>query len=235
MSELAVNWIFVLDEEYVYNISRYLPVGWDKGCAFVDHDGCRRLEIHPNGDARILANYAWDGCTPKFSVFDVVIGVPDGVPNQVTKRPKAYYASLLHDALYQFLDADLPLSRGQADGVFLEAPGTRSVCATANLLCCSPHVWRHLSSLHSLEEKLCRKTYSSRNFTGDLTLEYTPVGRRRGSTIAMGERKRIVRGRTPAIVRDRNSSGVRIFSVASETPSTISCLSFGDAKERNVP
>ena len=120
MSELAVNWIFVLDEEYVYNISRYLPVGWDKGCAFVDHDGRRRLEIHPNGDALVLANYAWDGCTPKFSVFDVVIGVPDGVPNQVTKRPKAYYASLLHDVFYQFLDADLPLSRGQADGVFLE-------------------------------------------------------------------------------------------------------------------
>jgi hypothetical protein len=121
VSEFAVRWVFVLDSDYVYNIRRYLPPDWNEGWAFED---CvkkkRRLEIHPNGDARVLANYAWDGCTPKFSVFDIVFGVPDGIPNQHTKKPKAYYASLLHDVLYQFLDAELPLSRAQADRVFLE-------------------------------------------------------------------------------------------------------------------
>ena len=120
MSELAVRWIFVLDEDYVYNVREYLPSGWNEGCAFVDRTGRRRLEIHPNGDARVLSGYAWDGCTPKFSLFDIVIGIPDGVPNQVTKKPKAYYASLMHDAFYQFLDAKLPLSRAQADRVFLD-------------------------------------------------------------------------------------------------------------------
>jgi len=40
--------------------------------------------------------------------------------NEHTKKPKAYYASLLHDVLYQFLDADLPLPRAQADRVFVE-------------------------------------------------------------------------------------------------------------------
>ena len=120
MSELAVSWIFLLDEDYVYGIREHLPPDWNDACAFVDRKGRRRLEINPNGDARILAGYAWDGCTPKFSVFDIVIGTPDGVPNEVTKKPKAYYASLMHDVLYQFLDAGLPLSRAQADNLFLE-------------------------------------------------------------------------------------------------------------------
>ena len=110
----------MLDGDYVYNIRGHLPSDWNEGCAFVDRTGRKRLEIHRNGDARVLSGYAWDGCTPKFSLFDVVIGTPDGVPNQVTKKPKAYYASLVHDALYQFLDLDLPLSRAQADRVFLE-------------------------------------------------------------------------------------------------------------------
>jgi hypothetical protein len=120
MSGFAVRWIFQLEADYVYNIRQHLPAEWKDGCAFVDKKGKRRLEIHPNGDARVLARYSWDGCTPKFCVFDIVFGTPDGIPNQVTKKPKAYYASLLHDVLYQFLDAGLPLSRAQADKVFLE-------------------------------------------------------------------------------------------------------------------
>jgi hypothetical protein len=120
MSEFAVRWIFVLDADYVYNLRRHLPPNWSEGYAFADGHGHRRLEIHPNGDARVLANYAWDGCTPKFSLFDIVFGIPDGIPNHVTRKPKAYYASLMHDVLYQFLDANLPLSRAQADRVFLE-------------------------------------------------------------------------------------------------------------------
>jgi hypothetical protein len=120
MSALAVRWVFLLDADYVYNIRHHLPSNWSEGCAFIDRHGHRRLEIHPNGDARVLANYAWDGCTPKFSLFDIVFGTPDGIPNQVTKRPKAYYASLLHDVLYQFLDVNLPMSRAHADRVFLE-------------------------------------------------------------------------------------------------------------------
>jgi hypothetical protein len=120
MSELAVRWVFVLEADYVYNLRHHLPPDWNESCAFVDRNGRRRLEIHANGDARVLARYAWDGCTPKFTLFDIVLGVPDGVPNRVTTKPKAYYASLMHDVLYQFLDARLPLSRAQADRVFLE-------------------------------------------------------------------------------------------------------------------
>jgi hypothetical protein len=120
MSVFAVRWIFVLDADYIYSLRGHLPSDWNEGYAFIDEKGRRRLEIHPNGDARVLGGYAWDGCTPKFSVCDIVIGTPDGIPNETTKKPKAYFASLMHDALYQFLDAHLPLSRAQADRLFLE-------------------------------------------------------------------------------------------------------------------
>ena len=120
MSKFAVRWVFELESDYLYNLHRHLPTGWNQGCAFVDRTGKPRLEILPNGDARVIAGYAWDGCTPKFSVLDLVFGTPDGIPNEKTRKPKAYYASLLHDVLYQFLDADLPMSRKQADEVFRE-------------------------------------------------------------------------------------------------------------------
>lgn len=120
MSELAVKWIFRLEADYVHNLRQHLPADWNEGCAFVDGSGQRRLEIHPDGELKILAGYAWDGCTPKFCAFDIVFGTPDGIPNALTGKPKTYFASLLHDVLYQFLDAQLPLSRARIDGIFLE-------------------------------------------------------------------------------------------------------------------
>lgn len=120
MSQFAVKWIFILAEEFVFNVRHHLPANFSEGCAFVDRSGVRRLEIHPNGDAKVLAGYAWDGCTPKFSLWDIVFGTPDGIPSNKTKKPKTYYASLLHDGLYQFLDADLPISRAGADRLFFE-------------------------------------------------------------------------------------------------------------------
>ena len=120
MPIIALDWIYVLGEDFTYDIGQYLPSNFSEGCAFQDRRGTRRLEIRPDGTLRIPACYAWDGCTPKFAVWDIVIGIPDGMPNPVTKQPKAYFASLVHDALYQFLDAGLPITREQADQLFLE-------------------------------------------------------------------------------------------------------------------
>ncbi len=39
--------------------------------------------------------------------------------NARTGRPKTYFASMIHDALYQFLAQGLPYSRGEADRFFL--------------------------------------------------------------------------------------------------------------------
>jgi len=120
MSRSAAAWVFELEADYTYNIRPHLPPGWNRGCAFMEKGGRRLLEIQPNGDARVPAGYGWDGCTPKIVVFDIVIGAPDGIPNRLTHKPKAYYASLLHDVLYQFLDCGLPLTRAQVDRIFLE-------------------------------------------------------------------------------------------------------------------
>jgi hypothetical protein len=115
----SVKWIYELAQDYELDLSRHVQVEITEPWAFADRTGVRRLELHPGGRAVVKARYAWDGCTPKFALFDIVIGTPDGIPNEVTRKPKAYYASLVHDVLYQFLDADLPLTRAQADRVFL--------------------------------------------------------------------------------------------------------------------
>lgn len=112
----AVKWIYVLQNDEIYKSGNT----FEDDQAFEDSSGVRRLEIRRNGEIRVLSGYAWDGCTPKFSVWDIVFGIPDGIPNERTKKPKTYYASLFHDALYQFLDAGLPISRKDADQIFLE-------------------------------------------------------------------------------------------------------------------
>lgn len=119
MSSFNVKWIYVLDEDFSYDIRSHLPRDF-KGCSFEDSGGTRRLEIRPDGTATVFARYAWDGCTPKFSLWDILIGTPDGAPNSVTRKPKTYYASLMHDALCQFLDAGSPVKRAEADKIFLE-------------------------------------------------------------------------------------------------------------------
>lgn len=120
MFQLALEWIYVLNQDFSYNIKQYLPDDFSTGCAFEDRNGRRWLEIHPDGTAKVFAKYAWDGCTPKLAIWDIMVGIPDGVPNLITQRPKAYYASLIHDVLYQFLDNELPISRKSADRIFLE-------------------------------------------------------------------------------------------------------------------
>jgi len=71
--------------------------------------------IHINGNK--LNGYAWDGCTPKFVKFDLIFGTPDGRLDDLTEEPITYYASMVHDALYQFKDG-IPISRKSADIIF---------------------------------------------------------------------------------------------------------------------
>ena len=120
MPVISVDWVYVLDRDYSYNVKHLLNGQFSGPCAFEDGSGTRRLEIDREGNARVFTGYAWDGCTPKFAIFDIVIGTPDGMPNLHTTKPKTYYASLLHDVLYQFLDVGLPMERRQADRAFLE-------------------------------------------------------------------------------------------------------------------
>jgi hypothetical protein len=63
----------------------------------------RWLTVEENGTIAVSAEYAWDGNSKKISVFDLfVIGTPDGIVDVRTMKPKTWYASLVHDALYQY-------------------------------------------------------------------------------------------------------------------------------------
>jgi hypothetical protein len=122
MAGFLVGWVFELETDFVHDIRKHLPADFSQGCAFEDRSGRRRLELRPDGTARVPAGYSWDGCSPKFLVWDCALGIPDGVPNRLTRKPKAYYASLLHDAMYQFQDVGLAelLPREKCDLIFLE-------------------------------------------------------------------------------------------------------------------
>lgn len=84
------------------------------------------LDISTSGLIRIKANedgYSWDGCTPKWSVFNLfIIGTPDGHIDYRTMKPYTYFASLVHDALYQYLDT-IPVAKEQIDLLFLDMLG----------------------------------------------------------------------------------------------------------------
>ena len=84
------------------------------------------LSISTSGTITVKANdsgYAWDGCTPKWSLLNLwVIGTPDGHINHRTMKPYTYYASLIHDALYQYLDT-VPVSKQAIDQLFLTMLG----------------------------------------------------------------------------------------------------------------
>ncbi|PWJ38476.1 hypothetical protein [Sediminitomix flava] len=62
--------------------------------------------------------FAWDGCSPKFSLLGIYFGTPDGVTDEITEKPKTYYASLFHDLVYRNKTV-VPISRKESDKIFL--------------------------------------------------------------------------------------------------------------------
>lgn len=82
------------------------------GITYQDHI----FKLQPNGEMIVYIGYKWDGCTPKFNFLDITWGTPDGRLNRRSNRPMTYYASLVHDVLYQ---STIPITRAQADAEFL--------------------------------------------------------------------------------------------------------------------
>lgn len=69
-----------------------------------------------DGSICVKSGYAWDGCTPKISIFGLfTLGTPDGVLRN--GRAWTYYASLVHDVLCQF-SLSLPFTKEQVIGIF---------------------------------------------------------------------------------------------------------------------
>jgi hypothetical protein len=110
----AVRWLYRLESSYSWASGH--PIDEDRFC--FDRKGRLRLVIEQDGRITVTRGYAWNGCSPKVCVFDLLLGTPEGAVHRETGRPKTYYASLVHDALYQFLATDIPLSRRDADAMF---------------------------------------------------------------------------------------------------------------------
>ena len=108
---------FKITEDYVYK-----ETGWKLAEAF----DSKWLTIRKDGVLTVKANetgYAWDGCTPKKSFLNLyIVGVPDGHIDHRTMLPFTYHASLVHDALYQYLDT-VPVTKEQVDRLFLKLLG----------------------------------------------------------------------------------------------------------------
>ena len=104
------NLVYILDKDYEYK-SSILNVAYKNDW----------ISIDPEGHIHVKKGYAWNGCSPKINFLDMIIGTPEGAINPATGKPKTYYASMIHDALYQFSkDLKDKISRRQADNVFRE-------------------------------------------------------------------------------------------------------------------
>ncbi len=110
----GVRWLYRLDANHVWDSDHAIP----EHLVFLDAKGKVRLIIEENGRITVTRGYTWNGCSPKFCVFDLFMGTPEGVVHRDTGLPKTYHASLVHDALYQFLPDGLPLGRRHADAFF---------------------------------------------------------------------------------------------------------------------
>lgn len=115
MCRNGVSWIYELERDFEWESHH----GLDEEFVFVDKDGAVRLILGRGGRITVTRGYSWDGCSPKLCLWDILIGTPDGVVHVHTGKPKTYYASLVHDALYQFLPDGLPFRRSEIDSFFL--------------------------------------------------------------------------------------------------------------------
>jgi hypothetical protein len=114
MCKNSVRWLYRLEEDFTW------PSKHATGTRllFRDKKGVVRLILEPDGRITVTKGYAWNGCSPKVCFWDFLVGTPEGVVHAVTEKRKTYFASLLHDALYQFIPDGLPLKRRHADRIF---------------------------------------------------------------------------------------------------------------------
>jgi len=103
---------YKITEDYIYQSNL-------KGYSF-DSDW---LLVEPTGKIVVKANgkgFKWDGCTPKFNILDLfIIGTPDGIINVDTGYPKTFYASMVHDVMYQYFD-EIPIPKKKIDRLFYD-------------------------------------------------------------------------------------------------------------------
>ncbi len=115
------RWRYKLERDFTYETK--IPIELPKGkyaINWMDKNGQLWISIEKDGTIDILQGYSWNGCSPNISICDLFwVGTPDGVIDVTIGKPVAYYASMIHDALYQMLYYKVcPYTRKQADKIF---------------------------------------------------------------------------------------------------------------------
>ncbi|MDD5439347.1 MAG: DUF1353 domain-containing protein [Candidatus Omnitrophica bacterium] len=105
---------------YVYCIKENYTLGTSIKGRVYENDW---FKLEPDGSMTVKGThgngYSWDGCSPKWKLNDMFFGTPEAVLNYATRKSKTYYASLVHDVLYQFSrDIRYLVMRKQADREF---------------------------------------------------------------------------------------------------------------------
>ncbi len=108
-------WKFVHHENFNYQTDILKGRSCDFNWLRIDEDGTITVKgSHDRG-------YAWDGCTPKLNFLHITWGNFDGLlikHGESDYKPYTYYASMVHDVLYQYKRCAL-ITRAEADKIFL--------------------------------------------------------------------------------------------------------------------
>src|SRR5439155_485471 len=73
MCKNSEPWVFTLPEDFSWDSGFTVPGEWE----FRDKTGAVRLILRRSGRITVTRRYAWDGCSPKVCVFDILLGTPD--------------------------------------------------------------------------------------------------------------------------------------------------------------
>lgn len=108
---------FTLEQPYQRNFEELINLD---NLVFKDDRQREWFSIKRDGTLTVNKDYSWDGCSPKFRIGPVLMGVWDG-PIQDSGRPLLWEASLVHDALCQYNKKyKVPFSRKMIDELFLK-------------------------------------------------------------------------------------------------------------------
>ena len=115
------NYVFIEKTDVTFITARIQGVSFSNEWLQIntETDGTSMVIIRGSNPRK--SGYAWDGCSPKFQILDLIIGTPDGIISHNTCKPLAYHASMIHDCLYQFRrDYDDKVLRKDIDKIFLD-------------------------------------------------------------------------------------------------------------------
>ena len=105
---------FVEYKDFVVHDTGFKGKSFNKDFLLIEADGTITIRCSFKD-----TGYAWDGCSPKWNWIDITWGTPDGRLDWNTVKPITYYASMVHDVLYQY-KREHDITRKQTDQLFRE-------------------------------------------------------------------------------------------------------------------